>query len=390
MSKQRMTFRQSSLKNCSGSSNTNLLETVLQLLVEQLEKLSHSSFFTSELSLYVRQLRTSVDILQERLKEPDPQVSVIAAVVESIWRATQFLTGTTSNRVPYEMTYLLREVLTDWGRGDSIVTTSLVQSPDFHCERVDSAPSAVIRELRLSGMAISGDLVQMGVPEIFQHMPLLCSPLYHEVGHYIEEHERLISVLMTVREAAFLAAMPQLEVEFPETWRDVLRSYAMEHFCDLIAAAYVGECVSDYIIQWDHSTHLSPTHPSAAKRAEITRDFLLGNHNPIVELLQVAVKEAGLPSKLERRFTLPDVYECFSDVRPAKVNSIAELHGLLPAADRFLKDLRNDPSHFHGRNITKVHPSRHPQLINDLIERSIRSHMITKAWDESLDKKANP
>lgn len=387
-----MTFPQSLLRNCSESSNTILLETVLQLLVEQLEKLSHSSFFTPELSRYVRQLRESVDSLQRSLKETDPQVAVIAAVVDSIWRATQFLTGTTSNRVPYEVTYLLRDVLTDWGRGDSIVTTSLVQSPDFHCERVNSAPSAVIRELRLAGMAINGDLVQMGVPEIFQHMPLLCSPLYHEVGHYIEEHERLISKLMIAAEDEVFAAMPHIKSEFHPSsmWRDVARSYAMEHFCDLIAAAYVGECVSDYIIQWDHSTDLSPTHPSAAKRAEVTRDFLEGNPNPLVDLLRQAVKEAGLPVELERRFTMPSVHDCFSDVRPAKINSIAELHGLLPAADQLLKDLRSDPSQFKGKNIAKVPPSRHPQLINDLIERSIRSHMISKAWDESLDKKANP
>lgn len=387
-----MTFPQSLLKNCSESSNTILLETVLQLLVEQLEKLSHSSFFTSELSHYVGQLRQSVDSLQKSLNDTDPQVAVIAAVVDSIWRATQFLTGTTSNRVPYEVTYLLREVLTDWGRGDSIVTTSLVQSPDFHCERVHSAPKAVIRDYRLPGLAITGELVQMGVPEIFQHMPLLCSPLYHEVGHYIEEHERLISELIIAREDAVLAAMPQIKADFPYSsmWSGVARSYATEHFCDLVAAAYVGECVSDYIIQWDHSTDSSPTHPPAAKRAEVTRDFLAGKHNPIVELLKVAVKDAGLPAELVPRFSMPNVLDCFSDVRPVKIKSVAELHGLLPAADQFLKELRNNPSQFEGKNIVKVPNSRHPQLINDLIERSIRSHMITKAWDESLDKKANP
>ncbi|MFT3812957.1 MAG: hypothetical protein QM740_06215 [Acidovorax sp.] len=388
-----MTFPQSLRQNYSENSNTILLETVLRLLVEQLEKLSHSSFFTSELSRYVSQLRESVDSLQKSLNETNPPVAVITAVVESIWRATQFLTGTTSNRVPYEVTYLLREVLTDWGRGDSIVTTSLVQSPDFHCERVHSAPRAVIRDFRLPGLAISGDLVQIGVPEIFQHMPLLCSPLYHEVGHYIEEHQRLISELMIARgEDAVLATMPHIASEFRDSsmWRDVARSYAMEHFCDLIAAAYVGECVSDYIIQWDHSTTSSPTHPSAAERAKVTRDFLEGKHNSLVELLKQAVKEVGLPMELERRFIIPSVNDCFSDVRPATINSVAELHGLLPAADQFLKKLRNDPSQFEGTNIAKVSPSRHPQLINDLIERSIRSHMITKAWDESLDKKANP
>ncbi|MFW8265284.1 hypothetical protein ACOIDT_31255, partial [Klebsiella pneumoniae] len=76
--------------------------------------------------------------------------------------------------------------------GDTIVTTSLNQSPDFYCERVGAAPGAVVEALEIPGLSVNGHLVQMGVPEIFQHMPLLCTPLYHEVGHYIEEREGLI------------------------------------------------------------------------------------------------------------------------------------------------------------------------------------------------------
>lgn len=373
-------------KSYSGNSSTILLETVLQLLAEQLTKLSHSDFFATELGEYVSQLCKSVSSLQARLAEPDPDVPLITAVVESIWRATQFLTGTTSNRVPYEVTYLLREVLLDWGLGDSIVTTSVNQSPDFYCERAGAAPDALLSEL--PGLDLSGHLVQMGVPEIFQHMPLLCSPLYHEVGHYVEEHERLITTLSITHGEAMLQAMPGLKELGASSNMKVATAWATEHFCDLVAACYVGECVSDYIIQWDHAQVPQPTHPSASSRAVVTRDFLEGRSNPVVDLLKQGVAEAGLNIQLQKQFLLPAVDDCFADVRPATVESIRQLHGLLPAADAFLKRLLTSPSDFKGCHIARVPRWRQPHVINDLIEKSIRSFMIEKAWDESLDTKA--
>jgi len=375
-------------KNYSGNSSTILLETVLQLLGEQLKKLSHSDFFATELGHYVSQLCKSVSSLQNKIAEPNPEVALITEVVESIWRATQFLTGTTSNRVPYEITYLLREVLLDWGLGDSIVTTSVNQSPDFYCERAGTAPDALIAELSLPGLALSGHLVQMGVPEIFQHMPLLCSPLYHEVGHYVEEHERLITTLSIAHRPELLQALPEAQHFDASSRMVVAKAWATEHFCDLIAACYVGECVSDYIIQWDHEQVSQPSHPAAASRAVVTRDFLEGRSNPVVDLLKQGVSEAGLNIQLQKQFLLPAVDDCFADVRPAAVESIKQLHGLLPAADAFLKRLLTSPSDFKGCNIARVPRWRQPHVINDLIEKSIRSFMIEKAWDESLDTKA--
>lgn len=383
-----MTSLPSLHKSYSGNSSTILLETVLQLLGEQLRKLSHSDFFATELGEYVSQLCKSVNSLQSKIAEPDPDVPLITEVVESIWRATQFLTGTTSNRVPYEVTYLLRQVLLDWGLGDSIVTTSVNQSPDFYCERASTAPDALLSELNLPGLALSGHLVQMGVPEIFQHMPLLCSPLYHEVGHYVEEHERLITTMLITHGDELLQAMPDLKELEVASRMIVAKAWATEHFCDLVAACYVGECVSDYIIQWDHEQVPQPSHPSASSRAIVTRDFLEGRSNPVVDLLKQGVSEAGLNIQLQKQFLLPAVDDCFADVRPATVESIKHLHGLLPAADAFLKRLLTSPSDFTCSNIARVPRSRQPHVINDLIEKSIRSFMIEKAWNESLDTKA--
>lgn len=362
---------------------------MLNLLAEQLSRLSHSGFFIAELNGYVEELCSSVNSLQAKLAEPDVDLPLMTEVVDSIWRATQFLTGTTSNRVPYEVTFLLREVLLDWGLGDSIVTTSVNQSPDFYCERASAAPEELLKELNLPGLTLSGHLVQMGVPAIFQHMPLLCTPLYHEVGHYVEEHERFINWLFVRHEQELIAALPEVQAFSQDARSSVAKSYATEHFCDLVAACYVGECVSDYIIQWDHPTVPQPTHPSASSRAEVTRAFLADQSTPLIDLLKKAVQEADLNNiKLEKKFVLPEVNECFRDVRPAIVSSIEELHGLLPAADAFLKSLLGSPADFVGDKIAQVPRWRQAHLINDLIEKSIRNFMILKAWNESLDQKA--
>ena len=386
-----MTLHQSLQESYCSSSTPILLETVLQLLVEQLNKLSRSGFFSKELHDYIDELRSGIDTLQLKLAtEPQDSSSLAGTteVVASIWRASQFLTGTTSNRVPYEITYLLSEVLLEWELGDSIVTTSLNQSPDFYCEKADSAPEFLMQELNLPNLVSRGHLVQMGVPEIFQHMPLLCTPLYHEVGHYIEERTKLVIDFITRRYDDVEKALPDINL-FNHDRRNVVRDHTIEHFCDLVAASYVGECVSDYIIQWDHQQVPHASHPSASSRARVTRDFLTGTQNDLVDLLKEAVEKSGLNVELAPRFVLPDVNASFADVRPVEVNSIDELHGLLAAGDAFLKKLIASPDAFESTNIAHVPRREHAHLINDLIEKSIRSYMIKRAWNESLDKKTD-
>lgn len=368
------------------SSNTILLSSVLQLLEEQLEKLSRSSFFADELSDYITELRATVSWLEHDIGAVAPQLSpdFVAPIVDAIWHATQFLTGTTSNRVPYEVTYLLREVLLDWHLGDSIVTTSLIQSPDFYCESVGRAPSEVLRGLTAPKVALSKYLVQIGMPEIFQHMPLFCAPLYHELAHYIDQRSKIIKKLLTSREADVAAALPAANY-FPKPLAAaVVRDHVTEHFCDLFAACYVGGCVTDYISQWSQNGGPERTHPLPEDRAQLTSDFLAGTPNALIDLLRDAVSSEEIGFELIPRYTLPNVEGCFRDVRPASISELSELHGLLPAADAFLKKLLKTPEAYASDPIGGVPPARRVALVNDLVEKSIRNFMISKAWNDSL------
>ncbi|MBL0729674.1 hypothetical protein [Piscinibacter sp. HJYY11] len=362
---------------------------MLQLLVEQLTKLSHSGFFADDLDVYVKHLCANVQALQNKLTEQGSDLLLISQVVDSVWRATQFLAGTTSNKVPYEFTYLLREVLVDWQLGDTIVTTSLHQAPDFTCQPADMAPNVLLKGLGMEQLSEQGQLVQMGMPEIFQHMPLLCTPLYHEVGHFVEARYKIVKGLLTSQYDKAIELLPDIKVFNDKSRREsAVLAHITEHFCDLVAASYVGACVSDYIIQWDRNPSFRETHPSADSRAEVTQAFLRGVSNPIVDMLKEAVELSGVTLRLAPRYEMPDVATCFNDVRPMTVKSIAQLHGLLPAADEYLKTILDEDASLMGHNIASVPRAKRARLVNDLVEKSIRSFMITKAWHEPLDQSA--
>jgi hypothetical protein len=387
-----MTCSPLSLNDSCISSRTILVSTVLQLLGEQLDKLSRSSFFGDELTDYIRVLCDTVTDLQRDL-DPDDEIALEATIklVDGIWHATQFLTGTTSNRVPYEVTYLLREVLLDWKLDDSIVTTSLIQSPDFYCAHVERAPNIPFSARGKSYAGLNRHLVQIGVPEIFQHMPLFCAPLYHELAHYVDQRTDLIIRMLTFKEAEVGAALPAARQFSKGLSSEVILSHFTEHFCDLFAACYVGECVSDYVSQWSQDMRPpSDTHPYSADRAQVVHDFITGADNPLVELVKEAVRLYGNGAELAVRHELPDVLECFSDVRPATLESLSQLHGLLPAASAFLtRSIENDNG-LANTEIGGVPIGRRVALINDLVEKSSRNFMITKAWHESMDEKNDP
>lgn len=380
---------QTSLGRSCGNSRPILLSSVLHLLAAQLDKLAHSSFFSPELTGYVSELVANVNWLKQDITSPHPQLEadLVAPIVDAIWHATQFLTGTTSSRVPYEVTYLLREVLLDWGLEDSIVTTSLIQSPDFYCESVSRAPTQVLNNNPITGLALSKHLVQIGMPEIFQHMPLFCAPLYHEIAHYVDDRLKIIKRVLMQREFDIAKSLPARH--YFELNRTIMVNHLTEHFCDLFAACYVGDSVIDYIVQWcPPGASPERTHPLPEDRAELTADFLAGRQNDLVDILREAVMEEGLGEHFQPNFELPEVGEAFADARPAKLGSIRELHGLLPAANRFLIDLLENPTAYKTLPIGAVDGHLRISLINDLVEKSIRNFMITKAWNDCLDATA--
>ncbi|NDI85473.1 hypothetical protein [Undibacterium crateris] len=364
-----------------------LHSTILRLLSGRLDKLAQNHFFSKNLSEYVAELQALLSKLRADYRDGASSAlppDALQLVVESIWRATQYLAGSTSNRVPYELVFALRNSLIDWGLDDCVVTTSLLQSSEFLCERVHSAPNDPIEQLLETKMKF--ELVQIALPEIFQHTPLFCTPLYHEIGHYVEERKRLVTGALTSNDQAWLECLPDAAyvngIDDRTKRRKVALNLITEHFCDTFAASYVGSAACFYIEEWAPDQPANDTHPSTMARIAVIEEFLNEGHGDFINMLQnTALDNAGKPL-LIKRFDEPEVEKFYSDSRPCEITSIAQMHGVFPAALKQLKSSIADPAK------RRAFPNDDDLIlaVNDLTEKSIRNFMIRNAWDEPLDQ----
>lgn len=364
-----------------------LHSSILRLLAGRLDKLAQHHFFSQDLREYLSELQSLLEKLRADYRnEATSEVpsDALQLIVESIWRATQYLAGSTSNRTPYELVYALRKALEDWGLSDCIVTTSLMQSSDFLCERVSSAPNDSIEQLL--DIKLKFELVQIALPEIFQHTPLFCTPLYHEIGHYVEERKRLVTGSLTANDQAWLECLPDAAfvtgIEDKTKRRKVALNLVTEHFCDVFAASYIGPAASFYIEEWVPNQGPTETHPSTSKRIEVINAFLREAKGPFIDMIRNIGRGNQEDSLLVKRFEEPEIETYFSDFRPCEISSIAQMHGIFPAA---LKQLKNS---ICDEKKTKAFPNREDLIlvVNDLTEKSIRNYMIRNAWNEPLDK----
>lgn len=235
-----------------GSNDLLLHNTILRLLSRRLDKLAQNHYFSRDLHAYLEDLLMLVEKLRDDVRAQRINTDALQLVINAIWKATQYIAGSTSNRVPYELVFGLRKALCDWQLSDCVVTTSLLQSSEFLCERVNAAPNEPIAEML--GAKLKFELVQIALPEIFQHAPLFCAPLYHEIGHYVEERKCFIKHSLTIDDDAWIECLPDRRFvdnfTDPKRRRKVASSLATEHFCDVFAASYVGSAAAFHINEW--------------------------------------------------------------------------------------------------------------------------------------------
>lgn len=357
-----------------------LHKAILRLLGGQLDGLMQDGQMSSDLKKYVAHLQIMLSGLSAKADSSGGE-SVGAKsqmLVESIWRATQYLAGSTSNRVPFEIVYALKHALIDWDLNDAIVTTSLLKSSDFLCERANAAPKAVAAMVL---EPVPYDLVQIAFPEIFQHYPLFCTPLYHEIAHYIEDRHNYVARLVAGSDVDDLWSLLPDHSLFPAydlaIRRRIIRSHLTEYFCDLFSASYLGTSAGFYISQLEVGQTITESHPLISTRLRVIEKFTAGTTDPIVDMLKQCALDADGNQRLRRRFKSIEVGHCFSNARPVDIGCVEEMHGIFPGALDFLANgtpPASCSSADHADELTK--------MVNDLVEKSIRNFMITKAWND--------
>jgi len=93
-----------------------LLRTNLRLLLAQLDRLVETPYFTPQLDLYIGQLREIPRRLLETLEgNPAIDSGVARYIANALWSLSQFLTGSTTKQIPYEVAFAVTEAVSRVG-----------------------------------------------------------------------------------------------------------------------------------------------------------------------------------------------------------------------------------------------------------------------------------
>jgi hypothetical protein len=268
------------------------------------------------------------------------------------------------------MEYCLSLALKEWISKECAIATTLSMDLDFHFLPIDAQGIVKSAGPSFSNNAFDVILAPMALPRIYKHRPLYCSPLYHELGHFVDVTYGIAVTSLMIQAAPQIHSDPAVNLR-------ISQSHRAEHFCDLFAAQYIGKVASASLEEIAPNAPISVTHPATADRTKIISDFLSGTANPLVDAFQAALHARGAP-KLEIRHAAIAVDECLDDIRPIPVSSVHELHGLFPAVWDYLDGVRAGKSKAwtdRGMQYPAI-----DQAVNDLLEKSIRNRSIVEMW----------
>jgi hypothetical protein len=339
-------------------------EIDLSLLRDSLVQLKESTYFGVSLHQFTSMLIDVIDhVLGSSSLYSD---TVVRGFADNIRQSQHYLSGSTTKETPYEIAFCLEQATKDWVKRSTIITTGLTYGHDFHFR-----PSDPLKFIKLSvtGFPLNGyepKLIYIGVPRLYVHKPLYCIPLYHELGHFVD------NALGVTNISFLIAPVPSAT---PANVQQTQILHRMEFFADLFCACYVGRAGIETLKTIAASNLASWSHPATSERVSLVEDFLAGRPSRVVELFQQSLGAVGAPS-LAARFDRPDVTASFSDIRPYDISSVRELHGLFSSAWEYLiETLDSKPGWAAGAADARIE-----LIINDLTEKSLRNFAIMERW----------
>jgi hypothetical protein len=351
-----------------------LIKTNIRLLSKELAKIAETPYFSHELNEYLEQLRSVTNVVLINYPSIPPKVT--EGMMDQIWIATKFLSGSTSKRIPYEIAYCLKTALNSWTNRRALITTALIQDKNFYFQGI--SPEFYTLASAYTSIKFTSELVQIALPQIYQHRPLLNVALYHELGHFLDIAHGIVN--------RSLLLVPFIECPLPnfacfvnfsqEHKEAIATNHRREYFADLFAASYVGNAYKDFLVNFAGDYPVSQTHPATNDRLVIIELFLSGKTNQIIDLFQISLSSLSLRN-LCTEFFVPNILESFSNARPYAIQKKAELHGIFEAGTTYLNQELVTPS----SSWTKAGEDTTERVINDLIEKSIRNHMILEKWE---------
>lgn len=258
-------------------------------------------------------------------------------------------------------------MISEWLPGEFLLTTALTDEKDFHLNYHDDPWDFVQKTITNFTDYPEGRLIFVGVPRLYKYLPLFCSALFHELGHFID-------LRFGVTDAAMLAHPVEGEAG------KVLRHHRQEYFADLLAACYVGRSIAESLQTISPDAEQTYSHPATAKRLELIEDFLTDKENGEVDMWRDVLARLKLPD-LKPRFATTNLVEAFDDIRPVPIGSDAELFGLFPTGWSYMVHAINGSGPEWSRGASQLEIVR---IVSDLTEKSIRNASIRKLWGASV------
>jgi hypothetical protein len=322
--------------------------------------LASSPYFDNALIEYIEGIISVAEFLIAGYDTFPPQLS--RQLSDSIWNATKYINGSTSNEVPYEIVYCLKKALSQWITQECLITTALIDERNYHFYGFDLG--AIVNTVFPN--KINKKLIQIALPKLYKHRPIYNVGLYHELGHFIDGHYNITG------NSRLLNSDPGLTKNSDKQWD---KSHRAEYFADLFAASFTGMAIFKFINMFAFGHSASETHPATDDRLAIIGNFLTGSKNKIIDNFNESLQVLKLP-ELKPQFVKPDISEAFNNTRPYVIQSDGELHGILEAGWDLLENIKNTPTE-PWKNLDPFDVDR---ILNDLIEKSIRNKMIKEKW----------
>ncbi|WJI57290.1 MULTISPECIES: hypothetical protein [unclassified Mesorhizobium] len=338
--------------------------TDLSLLLESLSQLSKTPYFNKALEAHTRALIDTVDHVLT--VSPSYDDEIVRSFSEKAWITHRYLQGSTTKELPYEIEYCMRFAIADWLPEKCLVTTALTDEKDFHLKVGDPWEFVAKVLTRYEHPLPDSRLIFIGVPRLYKHMPLFCSALYHELGHFVDLTRNITETTMLLEPIEGASEVVQ----------DVVRRHRCEHFADLFAACYVGSAIADSLNAVHPFGERTPTHPPTSERIEVIRGFLADESFDELTMFQDTLSRLGMP-RLERRFVVPEIESAFDDIRPYTLTGEAELHGIIPAGWSYMAKALHGAGAPWTRGAQRLEIIR---VINDLTEKSVRNSSLRQLW----------
>lgn len=286
--------------------------------------------------------------------------------LDVIFNGIQFLDYKEEEEIPKRLIYCLNQALNDWIPNGTniyyIVISHNNNLTEFLFNYLDEGIVDAFNHWVTSMFSVSYKpaLIQISKPKFLFDDFIGSTPVYHELGHFIDNNYQIIKNLF--KNAAFSAKN---------------KVYYEEHFADIFAAQYIGRsCIEPLNYNAPGTRKINvDTHPSNEMRISVVDAFLNGSGDAaameIVNHLKQAVIDRGCGELKIRNVNLTE--DPFESQNAILLDNAAKVHSL------FLKGWEHWLNPSSSIRIAYPDPVECCNKINAIIKESIEITMTSAA-----------